>query len=214
MFLFHIHSPHTFWMIPLPLSSTLHPLWTRRCPPLAAATCQADRPSMPGVFSPPLYFQLWTKPLISGHGVWHTTACTQSGWHAKVLYDTVCKWWQWNREIELLIWTSCHIGKKKKKSKQKLFKLFLDFLRLLAKCIINWYRFLILYIERQLLKFMTSQCHTSSFFLPLHVVFIPPHFLFFESHESKPASQSSLPSWSHQLLYICILSITLGLPNL
>ena len=47
--------------------------------------------------------------------------------------------------------------KEEKKSKQKFFKCFLDFLRLLAKCIINWYRFLVLYIEWQLLKFMISQ---------------------------------------------------------
>ena len=156
MFLFHIHSPHTFWIILLPLSSAHHLLWAWRCPFSAAATCQADRPSMPGVFSLSLYFQIWIKSLISGPGVWHTMVCTRRGWHAKELYDTICKWWRWNRKIELLIWTSCHIGKKKKKSKQKNFKRFLDFLRLLAKCIINWYRFLVLYIEWQLLKFMIS----------------------------------------------------------
>ena len=59
MFLFHIHGPHTFWITLLPLSSAHHLLWAWRCPFLAAATCQADRPSMPGAFSLSLYFQIW-----------------------------------------------------------------------------------------------------------------------------------------------------------
>lgn len=90
------HGPPISWITLLPLSPTNHLLWMSRCPLLAATTHLAGRSKVPGVFSLSLYFQIWIKSLISGHGIWHTLVCTKSSWHAKKLDGTMCKWWRVN----------------------------------------------------------------------------------------------------------------------